>query len=235
MKHKIFVFVVIIIMVLTASSCSDSVETAPSVEDAEKYEDLQTEFEETNEEPVEEVEDASQDPRDTMSDEEYIQYLSETIPYTGMPEDYIDQTACGKHKEDISSDKRHGYRWSFDDLIALTVYAEDGKVTDVYKVNEDLFWDGDMPHLEEENGVKVWKPIPGALHKRWEKHEAGRDKDVDNFKTAEEYADYYHDDYIKLLWNEYYDEYGENFVIEQAYLDAIDHWERHQPWPEPEE
>ena len=94
-----------------------------------------------------------------------------------------------------------------------------------------------MPHLEDRDGKKVWKPVPGALHKRWEEHEARRDKTVDNFATAEEYADYYHDDFLDVLLAEEYSEgdIDDHYALEQSYLDAIDYWYKHQPWPEPEE
>ena len=69
----------------------------------------------------------------------------------------------------------------------------------------------------------------------WEKHEAKRDHDVDNFKTAEEYADYYYDDFLEdLLLEEDPDEpIDDYYVLDQAYLDAMDWWEINQPWPKP--
>ena len=72
-------------------------------------------------------------------------------------------------------------------------------------------------------------------YKKWEEHERWRDKEVDKFKTAEEYADYYHDEYIALYMEQYYyeDDYDEGTMLEQSYLDAIDHWEKNQPWPKP--
>ena len=68
-----------------------------------------------------------------------------------------------------------------------------------------------------------------------EEHERWRDKEVDKFKTAEEYADYYHDEYIALYMEQYYyeDDYDEGTMLEQSYLDAIDHWEKNQLWPGP--
>ena len=78
-------------------------------------------------------------------------------------------TACSDNKPHSSSVQEAE---KYDDLTALTVYVNDGKVTEVYRVWKELFWDGDMPYLEEQNGKKVWKPVPGALHKRWEEYEA---------------------------------------------------------------
>lgn len=62
-------------------------------------------------------------------------------------------------------------------------------------------------------------------------------KTVDNFATAEEYADYYHDDFLDVLLAEEYSEgdIDDYYALEQSYLDAIDYWYKHQPWPEPEE
>lgn len=62
-------------------------------------------------------------------------------------------------------------------------------------------------------------------------------KTVDNFATAEEYADYYHDAFLDVLLAEEYSEgdIDDYYALEQSYLDAIDHWYKHQPWPEPEE
>jgi hypothetical protein len=171
-----------------------------------------------------------------MSEEEYLAYLSETIPYVGMSEEYIDKTVCGEHTDTGKFGSYLGYRWSIYDLNALVVKVDEGKVIDVNPIYEQYFWDGDMPHLEEVDGKKVWRPIPGALHKRWEDHEKRRDKTVDNFATAEEYADYYHDDFLDVYVNEEYYEGGVDdlVAIEDSYLDAIDYWEKNQPWPEPE-
>ena len=180
--------------------------------------------------------DDIKDPRDSMSEEEYLEYLSGTLPYVGMSEEYIDKTVCAKHTDTGDYWGYLGYRWIFHELNALVVKVDDGKVIEVNPINEKYFWDGDMPHLEVVNGKQVWKPIPGALHKRWEEHEARRDKTVDNFATAEDYADYYHDEFLDVLLAEEYfeDDIDDMVVLEESYLDAIDYWYKHQPWPEPE-
>lgn len=43
--------------------------------------------------------------------------------------------------------------------------------------------------------------------------------------------------HIKCLLAEEYSEgdIDDNYAMEQSYLDAIDHWHKHQTWPEPEE
>ena len=73
--------------------------------------------------------------------------------------------------------------------------------------------------------------------KEWKEHERWRDKEVDKFKTAEEYATYYHDEYIQLYMEQYYYDTDyrpdEASIREQSYLDAIHHWEVNQPWPKP--
>lgn len=73
-------------------------------------------------------------------------------------------------------------------------------------------------------------------YRKWKEHEEWRDKDVDNYKTAREYADHYHDDYIELYMEQYYgdEDYDEGTMLEQSYLDAIHHWEKNRPWPKPE-
>ena len=85
-----------------------------------------------------------------------------------------------------------------------------------------------------EEKEKAWDSYE-ERYKMWKEHERWRDKEVDKFKTAEEYADYYHDEYIALYMEQYYyeDDYDEGTILEQSYLDAIDHWEKNQPWPGP--
>ena len=228
-------------LIMLLSSCAEDNISSGSVDEAEDYktEASVAEIESSNdaESTEEEMDNTSQDPIESMNEEEYLEYLSNSIPYVGMSEAFIDKTACGKHTDTGEFGRDFGYRWSFDDLHALVVTVRDGEVIEVNPIHEELFWDGEMPHLEVVDGEKKWKPVPGALHKRWEEHEARRDKSVDNFATAEEYADYYHDEFLDVLINEeYYNgDIDEHAALEESYLDAIDYWERHQPWPEPEE
>ena len=45
------------------------------------------------------------------------------------------------------------------------------------------------------------------------------------------------DDFLDVLLAEEYSEgdIDDHYALEQSYLDAIDHWHKNQPWPEPEE
>ena len=102
--------------------------------------------------------------------------------------------------------------------------------------DEDDEDEEDEDEAEEDDHVEEKTPDSyEERYKKWEEHERWRDKEVDKFKTAEEYADYYHDEYIALYMEQYYyeDDYDEGTMLEQSYLDAIDHWEKNQPWPGP--
>ena len=113
-----------------------------------------------------------------------------------------------------------------------------------YDEADDEDWDDedeDDPAKEdaserEEDDKEKDKDSYEERYRKWKEHEEWRDKDVDNYKTAKEYADHYHDDYIELYMEQYYgdEDYDEGTMLEQSYLDAIYHWEKNQPWPKPE-
>ena len=117
---------------------------------------------------------------------------------------------------------------TYDDLTMDFEDEDDEDKEDEDEAEEDDKQEDD--HVEEKTPDSYEE-----RYKKWEEHERWRDKEVDKFKTAEEYADYYHDEYIALYMEQYYyeDDYDEGTMLEQSYLDAIDHWEKNQPWPKP--
>ena len=117
---------------------------------------------------------------------------------------------------------------TYDDLTMDFEDEDDEDEEDEDEAEEDDEQEDD--HVEEKTPDSYEE-----RYKKWEEHERWRDKEVDKFKTAEEYADYYHDEYIALYMEQYYyeDDYDEGTMLEQSYLDAIDHWEKNQPWPGP--
>ena len=117
---------------------------------------------------------------------------------------------------------------TYDDLTMDFEDEDDEDKEDEDEAEEDDKQEDD--HVEEKTPDSYEE-----RYKKWEEHERWRDKEVDKFKTAEEYADYYHDEYIALYMEQYYyeDDYDEGTMLEQSYLDAIDHWEKNQPWPGP--
>ncbi len=117
----------------------------------------------------------------------------------------------------------------------LTMDYDEADDKDWDNEDEDDPVDEDASEREEDDEEKD-KDSYEERYRKWKKHEEWRDKDVDNFKTAKEYADYYHDDYIELYMEQYYgdEDYDEGTMLEQSYLDAMDHWEMNQPWPKPE-
>ena len=117
---------------------------------------------------------------------------------------------------------------TYDDLTMDFEDEDDEDEEDEDEAEEDDEQEDD--HVEEKTPDSYEE-----RYKRWKEHERWRDKEVDKFKTAEEYAAYYHDEYIALYMEQYYyeDDYDEGTMLEQSYLDAIDHWEKNQPWPGP--
>ena len=117
---------------------------------------------------------------------------------------------------------------TYDDLTMDFEDEDDEDKEDEDEAEEDDKQEDD--HVEEKTPDSYEE-----RYKKWEEHERWRDKEVDKFKTAEEYADYYHDEYIALYMEQYYyeDDYDEGTMLEQSYLDAIDHWEKNQLWPGP--
>ena len=132
--------------------------------------------------------------------------------------------ACSGEERSKSVDEAETY----DDLTMDFEDEDDEDKEDEDEAEEDDKQEDD--HVEEKTPDSYEE-----RYKKWEEHERWRDKEVDKFKTAEEYADYYHDEYIALYMEQYYyeDDYDEGTMLEQSYLDAIDHWEKNQPWPGP--
>ena len=122
-------------------------------------------------------------------------------------------------------------------LCVLPACADDQKSKSVEEAEKyaDLltsFKYDEEPESEKEGSSE---PTFEERYKIWQEHERWRDKEVDKFETAEEYAKHYHDEYIQLYMEQYYDDddYDEDTMLEQSFLDAMDHWEKNQPWPEP--
>lgn len=67
------------------------------------------------------------------------------MPYEGMSESYINDTMVGKadnHKYDKYSDKYTWYAYNGKDVV-LIVECKDGKVTDIIKYWEGVYWNSD--------------------------------------------------------------------------------------------
>ena len=93
-------------------------------------------------------------------DQEYIAGLKNKIPYEGMSEKYINLTAAGnagKHNSEYvkgwgsnpgyNSDKYYWYANNSNDIV-LIVECKDGKVTDVIKYFQWVYWTSDgMPNF----------------------------------------------------------------------------------------
>lgn len=127
---------------------------------------------------------------------------------------------------------------TYDDLLMDFEYdedddEEDDDTEDDADADEEVDSDNSSDNKDSGDAGNTYK----ERLKEWKEHERWRDKEVDKFKTAEEYATYYHDEYIQLYMEQYYYDTDyrpdEAFILEESYLDAIYHWEVNQPWPKP--
>lgn len=129
------------------------------------------------------------------------------MPFAGMSTEYINDTRIGKYDEYESQnvDTRKGtvvlseYKWYSDDYkrkLVLVVYAENflweknGVVTDFSKFSEDVYWDrnGNPDFKDEVEGSKygVNSFSSGSYEEKY---------DVDRFYWAEDFYDFYYDDF----------------------------------------
>ena len=129
-------------------------------------------------------------------DQEYIAGLKNKIPYEGMSEKYINLTAAGnagKHSSEYvkgwgsnpgyNYDKYLWYANNSNDIV-LIVECKDGKVTDVIKYFEWVYWTSDgMP--------KFWATKPKTTTKSSSKKKSDP-YDVYDYRDPE---DFYYDNY----------------------------------------
>ena len=170
--------------------------------------------------------------------------LAATIPYVGMPAEYIDMTICGPHtREDtglmLGADSRYGYIWEVGEDGALRVETSgpEGTVTYVVRFNEELYWDEDgLPHMTDRSDPSTWCANPAGLLARWERFEAKRDKEVDDYATADDYADDYWYYFAEEIYYEELEHDGWDWetCCELGYMEACDHWYDNQPKPRPD-
>ena len=133
---------------------------------------------------------------------QYKENLAKSLPYVGMPESYISDTALGKP----SSTVRHNYEMvSGEQILAnLYDYTRGGKVIFTARcVNGTVtqVWDHrDSPY----------KPSSGSSSKK----ESGKEKKTGNEFPASDYA--HPDDFYYDYYDDFYD-----------YEDAEDYWEEY--------
>ena len=170
--------------------------------------------------------------------------LKNMVPYVGMPAEYIDMTICGPHTREetglmLGVDSKFGYIWDVGEDGALRVETSgpEGTVTYVVRFDEELYWDADgLPHMTDRSDPATWCVNPEGLLARWERFEAKRDKEVDAYATADEYADDYWYDFAEEIYYEEMEHDGWDWetCCELGYMEACDHWYDNQPKPRPD-
>jgi len=122
-----------------------------------------------------------------IEDLKILPTLADKIPYKGLSERYISDTAVGEYDTteeegdsyDLSSGEK-AYIWESDDgkYEVLKVICSAGKVTKVEKLNKDVYWaaaipdfsidkdahDAEIAAAEAEKEVMVWIPRTGSCY-----------------------------------------------------------------------
>ncbi len=96
--------------------------------------------------------------------------LKKKIPYTGMSESFIDETAVGTHDDyEAAPDPDEGgtYRWRSDDgrYYVLTVKCESDEVTEVEKNFPEVYWRSELPDLSADKDAYDKKKAEAAVKK----------------------------------------------------------------------
>ena len=167
------------------------------------------------------------------------------LPYVGMPAEYVDMTICGPHTRESKNfaycyDGACAYEWLVDGELVMRVEctAPEGEVAVVSKYRQLLYWDEDgFPHMTDRTDPSTWCVSPEGLLAQWEAFEAKRDKTVDQYATAEAYADdYWYDFAEEVAQNLGGFDYSEDwdYCCEMGYLEACEWWYENQPRPKPE-
>jgi len=174
-----------------------------------------------------------------------IEELARMLPYVGMPAEYVDMTICGPHTRESKNfaycyDGACAYEWLVDGELVMRVEctAPEGEVAVVSKYRQLLYWDEDgFPHMTDRTDPSTWCVSPEGLLAQWEAFEAKRDKTVDQYATAEAYADdYWYDFAEEVAQNLGGFDYSEDwdYCCEMGYLEACEWWYENQPRPKPE-
>lgn len=153
---------------------------------------------------------AEQEREAKRQEQEYIASLKNKIPFEGMQEKYINSTAVGnadKHeskyvkgrgsKLGYDLDKYYWYSDNNKDMV-LFVECKDGKVTDVRKYYESVYWTSDgMPKFWATRPIRSTKPKSSTKKEDpynvndYNDPEDFYDDNYDDFWDYEEAEDYY--------------------------------------------
>ena len=247
MKRRALIITIIILIALAAAGCSPRTPhhyRPPAGSGNGASSGAPAEAEPEDEEQPEDGPQPENEPEETAPEPD-LEELAKVIPYVGMPAEYVDYTVCGPHTEDSDNyaycyEGSCAYAWRVDGELVLRVECTgpDGEVAVVTKLREQLYWDADgLPHMTDRTDPSTWCVSPEGLLAQWEAFEAKRDKTVDEYATAEAYADefWYHfaeeaySDSVNidegLLWED---------CCEMGYLEACEWWYANQPRPKPE-
>ena len=127
------------------------------------------------------------DTEEHIEDLKILPTLTDKIPYEGLNERYISDTAVGKYDAVEDEDDNYNlssgekeYIWKSDDgeYEVLKVTCSAGKVTKVEKLNEDVYWAASIPDFsadkdahdaqvaaaEAEKETMVWIPRTGSCY-----------------------------------------------------------------------